>query len=387
MNDYPYEQRYHRPRKSGRGWVSATLLLLGFLLGIVVTRALPTARVGAPQVTVTALVTATGPAATAVPMIPGAQADIPAIARSVGPAVVAVVNLGSDWRTGMEDTEQGSGSGVILSADGTIVTNYHVIQGASRLQVILNGGRTVDARVLGADQQSDLAVLKIEADGLAAVALGDSDAVEVGQTVIAIGSPLGTELAGTVTAGIVSAANRDLIMDGYKFTMIQTDAAINPGNSGGALVNARGQLIGINSVKTVSAGTDEYGNNIAAEGIGFAIPINTARPIIEQLIRDGVIRRPDVGLMAAREITAEEAQFYNVPQGVMIRRLRSGGPAARSGMRNGDIVTAIGDTPVTTISALQDAVQSHAIGDTVAVKVWRSGREQSFDVTLDDGGD
>lgn len=385
MSDFPYGPSHRPDNRGGRGWVTATLTLAGFLLGFVASRALPGGdSADAPLATVTATVTANA-YATAIAMIPGAQADIPAIAKSVGPAVVAVVNLGSDWRTGMQESEQGSGSGVILSTDGTIVTNYHVIDGASRVQVILSGGKTVDAKILGADQQTDLAVLKIETDGLVAAALGDSDAVEVGQTVVAIGSPLGTNLAGTVTSGIISATKREIMVDGHKFSMIQTDAAINPGNSGGALVDGGGRLIGINSVKTVSAGTDSYGNNISAEGIGFSIPINTARPIIEQLIRDGVIRRADIGLATGREISEDEARFYEVPAGILIRRLRSDGPAQRAGVRSGDILTAVDDQPVATITALQDAVQTHAIGDTVTVKVWRNGREMSFDVTLDGG--
>jgi serine protease Do len=303
----------------------------------------------------------------------------------VGPAVVGVVNKakGLGWNNTGGDVEQGSGSGVIISTDGYIVTNNHVIAGADSVSVTLPGGKEVDAKIVGADEQTDLAVLKIEETGLTAAPIGDSNGMQVGQTVIAIGNPLGEELAGTVTMGILSARDRELIVDGYKFKLFQTDAAINPGNSGGALVNMKGELVGINNLKSVSAGTDEYGMPISAEGIGFAIPINDAMPVIQQLITNGYIPRPMLGIESSQEINARTAQRYNVPQGILLRALTQGGPAEKAGIQAGDILTEIGGTAVTTLADMNTALMQHNVGDTVKVKVWRNGSDMTLDVILE----
>lgn len=317
----------------------------------------------------------------------GQGVDIPAIVKADGPAVVGVLNkvkgqfgFGS---TNTSDQTQGSGSGVIISTDGYIVTNNHVVAGADSLSVVLPGGKEVAAKLIGADAQTDLAVLKINETGLTAMPLGNSDAVQVGETVLAIGNPLGTELAGTVTEGIISATNRELQVDGYNYKLLQTDAAINPGNSGGALVNMSGELIGINQLKSTTAGSDTYGNSIAAEGIGFAIPISDAKPVIEQLIRDGGIARPVLGI-SPQEITADQASFYKVPQGVGIVSLTDNGPAMKAGIQAGDIITAIDGGKITTLADVRNVLNKHKVGDTLSMKVFRSsdGKEYTYNVTL-----
>jgi serine protease Do len=212
---------------------------------------------------------------------------------------------------------------------------------------------------------------------------GNSENVQVGETVLAIGNPLGTELAGTVTAGIISATNRKLQVDGYNYKLLQTDAAINPGNSGGALVNMQGELIGINQLKSIFAGSDNSGNSIAAEGIGFAIPINDAKPIIEQLIRDGGIPRPVLGI-STQEITADQASFYKVPQGIGIVSLSDNGPAMKAGLQAGDIITDMDGTKTAALGDIRNILNKHKAGDTVKVKVYRSSdsKEYTYDVTL-----
>jgi serine protease Do len=406
---YGYEQYPRGRRGGGRGspWLTAALVLAAFLAGALTVRYLPVfqpntqAQTAGPSAAATAtpglaaaMVSApqtSPPALGGEPVAAGQNSSIPAIAKAVGPAVVGVVNKaagGFPWggpgsASGGEQA-QSTGSGVIISADGYIVTNNHVISGADSVSVTLPGGAEVDAQIVGADEQTDLAVLKIAETGLTAAPIGNSDLMEVGQSVIAIGNPLGEELAGTVTMGILSARDRELVVDGYKFKFFQTDAAINPGNSGGALVNTAGELIGINSSKSTSAGVDEYGNNISAEGIGFAIPINDAMPIIQQLIADGYIPRPMLGIEVTTEISERMARYYDVPQGIYLRSVTPGGPLDRAGVREGDILTEIGGTAVTSIAGMNAVLSEHKVGDTLQVKVWRDGRgSMTLDVTLD----
>ncbi len=400
MSDYYKVENQERRQGGGRGWMVATLLLVAFILGAIVmkmtapensialgTTATPTASAAlqataTPDATPTATPQSTsqlgGPAVT---IGSGATIDIPAIAKAIGPTVVGVNNKvnsrgGTD---ALEDALQGTGSGVIISTDGYIVTNDHVVSGADSITVTMPGGEEVPAKLVGTDAQTDLALLKIEKTGLTAAPLGDSDALQVGETVVAIGNPLGNELAGTVTSGIISAKNREVTSDtGYTFHLLQTDAAINPGNSGGALVNGKGELIGINNMKEVSAGF-----NISAEGIGFAIPINDAKPIIEQLRASGSIPRPMLGVGIRSIITAAEAQMYNIPEGVLLADVTENGPAAKAGIRAQDILTELDGKKATSMAALREIMSSHKIGDTIKVTYWREGKTTTVDVTLE----
>ena len=319
------------------------------------------------------------------PEIDSSSNPIVQIAQEVGPAVVALTVSSSQSVSEETSTEEvsGYGTGIILTEDGYIVTNNHVIAGSTSVLVTLIDGTEYPASIVGTDSTTDLAVVKIDATGLTAAALGDSDDLQVGETVVAIGNPLGLELAGSVTSGIVSALNREINTNGYSQKYIQTDAAINPGNSGGALVNMEGEVIGINTLKSYLAGYDDYGQSISTEGIGFAIPISTARPIIEQLITEGKVERPGIGISCLVDST----NTYNPsgsPDGVTVVEIVSGGPADIAGLEPYDIITSIEGTAVGTVEELTSAIQTHNIGDVLDITVWRSGQEYQAQVTVGD---
>ena len=267
----------------------------------------------------------------------------------------------------------GSGSGVIYSANGYIITNYHVVQGASRITV-LHGGEEIDAAVIGYDEVQDIALLKVERDNMPAARMGDSSLVRTGEFSIAIGSPLGDELAGTVTFGMVSYANRTLEIDGALVSMIQTDAAINSGNSGGALMNVNGEVIGINSRKQ----SGFSGNGATIEGIGFAIPINEVRATVDELIATGKITRPGLG------ITGQEISGYQgyVPAGIQVSEVAQGGPAEKAGIKVADIIVAVDGKETTNFATLRAVLYSHKIGDTITVTIYREGKTQDVQVQL-----
>lgn len=291
------------------------------------------------------------------------------INKKVKDSVVAV-------KITMNGTTDFSGTGFIISADGYIITNAHVIEGAKAVEVVLSDGETgFGAVVVGSDSHSDVAVLKIEATDLKPVELGDSDLLEVGETVVAIGNPYGMELAGTVTNGIVSALNRKIEIQGTYMTLIQTNATINPGNSGGPLVNEYGQVVGITSSKMVAEGF---------EGIGFAIPINNAVEITEELITYGVIRdRAYIGV-SGRDITEAEATQSNVPQGVLVVSVESDSDAAKKGLRANDIIIGFNGEEISSMADLNEKKDQFKPGDTVSITYWRNGREHTIKITLAD---
>ena len=273
-----------------------------------------------------------------------------------------------------EGVERGTGSGVIISADGYILTNHHVIDGAEEIKVALTDRRTFDARVIGSDPPSDLALLKIDANDLATLALGDSDRVEVGDVVLAVGNPLG--LQQSVTAGIISAKNRSTgLSDGSFEDFLQTDAPINQGNSGGALINTIGELIGINS--QILSPT---GGNI---GIGFAVPSNMAKGVIEQLRANGAVRRGQLGVVV-QALTTEIAQRMNLrePRGVLVAQVQPDSPAARAGLRQGDVITNFNGEAVNESNELRNRVANTAPGTEVTLTVMRDGGEQQIRATL-----
>ncbi len=273
-----------------------------------------------------------------------------------------------------ERVERGLGSGVIVSADGYILTNHHVVDGAQEIRVELNDGRTFVAKVVGTDQPSDLAVLKVEAAGLPVLPLGDSDKARVGDVALAVGNPLG--IGQTVTSGIISAKGRTTgLSDGSFEDFIQTDAAINRGNSGGALVNSAGELIGINS--QIFSPT---GGNI---GIGFAIPSNMAKDVMGQLIQTGRVRRGMLGVNI-QNVTADLAASLGLGQvrGAIVSGVQAGGPADRAGLKRGDIITAFNGTPVTDNNTLRNAVARTRPDNDATLTVSRDGREQQLRVTL-----
>lgn len=314
--------------------------------------------------------------------LPAGAAPVVDIAKQVGPAVVGISNRAARvdfWGEAHGSVEQGSGSGVIIDPEGYIVTNNHVVEGAQELVVSLANGKHIPARLIGRDPRTDLAVIKInpaEAGELTVAKLGDSSQLQVGELVVAIGNPLGEEFARTVTAGIISALNRTLTVGEQKFTLIQTDAAINPGNSGGALVNSRGEVIGINSVKIISE---------KVEGMNFAIPINNAKPIIEQLIKNGKVIRPWLGILyRGVEIDRDLQQQYNLPvdYGIVVDDVVANGPAGMAGIQAQDIIIEVEGEKVKSFQDLQDLIGKHKVGDTIKVKVVRDRQFKEFSVKL-----
>ena len=307
---------------------------------------------------------------------------IPEIAEKVGPSVVGVINkttvqaerfwnpfdgryyYSSDPSQDGETIEQGSGSGIIISEDGYIVTNQHVVDGASEISVILNTGEEYTATLIGQDTKTDLAVLKIEADvSLTAATLGNSSDIQVGELAVAIGNPMGIEFSGSVTAGIVSAVNRTMTIDDRTYNLIQTDAAINGGNSGGALINQYGEVIGINSVKLSSTGV---------EGMGFAIAIDEAKPVIDDLMSAGYVTgRPLVG------ITIQPTRY-----GLFIDSVQEGSGAAAAGLKAGDQILSVDDKNVSSTNEINEIRDTKKPGDTMKFRIVRSGNIMEINVTL-----
>ncbi len=302
--------------------------------------------------------------------------------EKVSPAVVTVVGTVPGEMTffGPLPDSQVSGSGVIVSTDGYIVTNNHVVEGAKDLSVILANGTTLAARLVSTDVFSDLAVLKVEGQMPAVAVFGDSDALKPGETVIAIGSPLG-EFRNTVTVGVVSALGRALDSGkGYFIEdLIQTDAAINQGNSGGPLVNLNGEVIGINTL--IVRGS--YGSSTVAEGLGFAIPSNTVRFVVAQIIEKGYFARPYLGI-GWQSITPAIADRYRLPVewGAYVTQVAANSPAAQAGLRRGDIILQIGEHPIDATHSYLNALFAYRPGDRVTVKIWREGQVLEIPVTL-----
>jgi serine protease Do len=274
--------------------------------------------------------------------------------------------------------ERGVGSGVIVSSDGSILTNHHVVEGASKITITTNDNRTFDAKVVGTDQPSDLAVLKIDATELSYLVLGNSDAVRVGDIVLAIGNPLG--IGQTVTAGIISAKGRRTgLSDGSFEDFLQTDAPINRGNSGGALVNLQGELIGINS-QILSGGPS--GGSI---GIGFAIPSNMAKSVMHQLIKDGKVRRGMLGINI-QNITEDTARALELKErsGILVSNVRSGSAADKAGIKRGDIITAINGDKIEDSNVLRNKVAGTLPGTEIKLTVVRDGETLELTATLDE---
>lgn len=304
------------------------------------------------------------------------------IAAKLTPSVVCIQNYQVTQNYGFmqADTSDSSvspaseGSGIIMSEDGYIITNAHVVEDATSLKVMTSDGETYEAQLVGSDTVTDLAVVKIDATGLTAAEFGSSEDLRVADKVMAIGNPGGHELSSSVTIGYVSALNRAITNSttGYTMEYIQTDAAINPGNSGGALINEYGQVVGINSAKISATGY---------EGLGFAIPIDTAQPIISDLIQYGYVKDRAVLGISGQFIDSMTGRFYGLPQGEYVAQLNSS-EAQASGLQVGDVITAIDDQQLDSESTLRSAILSKKPGETVTLQVYRSSTQQSTTVEL-----
>ena len=322
--------------------------------------------------------------APSLPALPGYDSNpIPDIYDAVSPGVVGVLNYKQTQNSKGKTINElyGSGTGFVVSSAGYILTNAHVVDGASKVTVKVYGEeKERDAILIGSDTETDIAVLKVKDASLQPLVLGDSDQVRVGEYVLAIGNPLSTdELANTITYGIISATKREVTIDNYTNTYLQTDAAINFGNSGGPLINMKGEVIGINSAKTVTAGYDEMGNALSAEGIGFALPINQVQKIMQVLITKGYIERPGIGVTVAT-VTADMADEAGVPAGVLVESVVKGKPAEQAGILAGDIILEANGEKVSTHEQLVSLVKGCMIGDQLKVKVYRDGK--TLDLTI-----
>lgn len=299
-----------------------------------------------------------------------ASGTISKVAAAVSPSVVGITNLSREGDLFNQRSIEKTGSGVIIDNEGYIVTNNHVVKDAERLIVTLADGTEKEARIIGTDPRTDLALIKIQVNRrVTPVRFGDSDQLVVGQEVVAIGNPLGLRFARSVTAGIVSGLNRLLTTEeGFSFRLIQTDAAINPGNSGGALVNLEGQLVGINTVKIAAEGF---------EGMGFSIPSNQVQVVIKDLKKHGKVLRPLLGIKIIGEVTQDEARYFNLParSGVVVEPIK-GGPADKMGIKPYDIITRLDAVKIETASQLQELIFSKKIGQTVKLELLRLPRSQ-----------
>jgi serine protease Do len=323
-----------------------------------------------------------------VEIVQNGESAITSVAEKVGPSVVGI-------RTSYQNTnelfgvqsEGGEGSGIIISADGYILTNHHVIEGAlndktrgvrsdAKIEVFLPNkiDKPYSATVQGYDAKTDLAVLKISESNLPVIEFGDSDSIKVGEPAIAIGNPGGLEYMGSVTSGVVSGLNRTVELDGGKrIKLVQTDAAINPGNSGGALVNIKGQLIGVNSIKMVASGF---------EGLGFAIPVNEAKAIADELIKKTYISKPYLGITVDERYTEDVAKENNMPMGVYVADVEMLGAAQKAGIMAGDVITKFNNKPIKSFDELEEAKNKLKPGDLVKVEIYREGVTKTVQVKL-----
>lgn len=325
-----------------------------------------------------------------VEIIQTADTPVTAIAEKVGPSVVGVkVSFKSaDFFFGGEQQQAGEGSGIVIRANGYILTNYHVVEGAidartrkmsagSKIEVVLPSQPTKSytAQYIGGDTKTDLAVIKIDAANLPVPEFGNSSKLKVGELAVAIGNPGGMELAGSVTVGVISGLNRTIpIEDGTQLKLIQTDAAINPGNSGGALVNSKGQIIGVNRLKIAASGF---------EGLGFAIPINTVKEITDQLVANKYVKgRPYLGVSINQNYTAEIAKANNMPEGAYVADVELLSAAERAGIQVGDIITSFDGIKVKNYNDLETQKSKHKPGDTVKAEIFRPNPDGNGGKTL-----
>jgi S1-C subfamily serine protease len=367
-------------RGSGAGTVLAATLAAAVLASGGTVLAL--SATGAFDRTAVPAAGATSPAGTSIrqPVTLDESSAVIDVAAKAGPSVVRIVAEGVDPNSITQQQTEGVGSGVIFDASGWILTNRHVVAGANSLTVELKDGTRYTGKTYGVDTLTDLAIVKVEATGLPAATIGDSDGLKVGELVVAIGSPLGT-FSNTVTSGIVSATGRRIDTDGGELrNLIQTDAAINPGNSGGPLLDATGAVIGINTAIARDA-----------SGIGFAIPVNITRPLMRQAVAGQPLQRPYIGIHY-QQIDAQVAKEQKLPvaEGAWVQAdqtsgepaIVAGGPAANGGVKDGDIITKLGDQAIDTLHPLDAVLSQFSPGDVVPITILRDGKTITLSVKL-----
>ncbi len=323
----------------------------------------PSASANGPQ-----LVLGEAPAA---PTHGGGALSLREIYQKVYPSVVSITSTGRGGTS--------MGTGIVMSEDGYLITNEHVVEGAVAIEVLTSDDQTWMASLIGSDGTSDLAVLKVDAEGLTPAEFGNSDQLMVGDTVVAIGDPLGRKLRGSMTDGIVSAIDRDLVVNGRSMTLIQTNAALNNGNSGGPLINGYGQVVGVNTMKLSS-----YYTSASIEGLGFAIPISSAKPIIDELIEHGYVTgRPALGISGGTLPSVLQA-YYRIPDGVYVEAVDPASDAYAKGLREGDVIVAFAGEAVRDMDALNVVKNKYKAGDEVELSVYRNGEALSLRVVLGD---
>ena len=289
--------------------------------------------------------------------------------EKVMPSVVSI--------TSFDGISASTGTGVVMDAGGYIITNAHVVEDARQIRVLLTDGRELEARCVGADALSDLAVLRVTASGLIPAEFGDSDSLRVGDEVVAIGDPLGVELRGTMTDGIISGINRDIRSGSRTMTLLQTTAALNSGNSGGPLVNCYGQVVGINTMKI-----GDYASTGGVEDLGFAIPITSVQTVIEQLANQGYVAgRPDIGLTGTAISTFYQF-YYHMPAGILLTAVEADSDAAAKGVAPGDVLMVLDGVQVTSLDVLEQIVYASAVGDELEARLYRDGTEYTVTITM-----
>ena len=282
------------------------------------------------------------------------------IYAQVNPSVVGVI-------TYADGEEYSWGTGVVFTADGYIITNTHVLEGSDAALIRFSDGTEYEARLLGSDSATDLAVLKIDGKNLPYARFADSSECRVGDGVVAIGNPLGEGYSGTMTNGIISAIDRSVSNNGYNMTLLQTNAALNEGNSGGPLINMHGQVIGITNMKIM------YSYYATVEGIGFAIPSSTVKAVVDQLIENGIVLgQPALGIVAG-SVSAEAMDLYGMPMGVYVTEVHENSDAWTQGLRPGDVISHVNGTPVSSVAEVSALKEGLAVGDTITVTVYRGG--------------
>ena len=391
------------PPKSRGGLVALMLILIIFLSGIITVlgvlniklfHQLQTRQENELSISFTTESTVPEDAPISMASEPAQYSDAPFVSMDLQQAPAGVENVPAQGGLSLQDiytrnidsvvsitcskrSSTSSGTGVILSQDGYIVTNAHVVEGGSSITVQLTDDRTFSASIVGSDEISDLAVLYIAAEGLTPAQFGDSSSLRVGDTVVAIGDPLGVEFRGTYTNGIVSAINRDVDVDGRTMTLIQTNAALNSGNSGGPLINCYGQVIGINTMKI---GT--YTDSAGVEGLGFAIPSATLKDVVDQLITPGYVSgRPTLGI-DGEALSTFYQHYYRMPAGLYITAVERSSDAYTKGIEDGDILISVNGTRVISMDDLKAVLYECEVGQTVQTVIYRAGQQYQVELTL-----